>query len=519
MQGAQVCNADGTGYGACVCTPGLDAAVPPTSMDGATPEAATESDSGSDAGSTPDGSVSVDASADSSGPDAGPCISLVMPPPPDDPDCYRLWGGFSAVNTLGAGCPPLFEQRCLIAEACCQTSDSCALHRFSPNGVACVPRGYSFCDSPDHPGSCPIGDVCTPSGCCPEGRTCHSCPTPEPMVPPDLGVAVVVPPAGTGPEPGLRLGFTRDGLRNSAAMVGEDLHAYYGIYQHARYQWDTNTWAIDDAPPVSTTSTATLGVGSNVLIVATNASSGALLAFMHDPVAGTLTPRSTVGALALGGVQNVLWDGRYALMLSFAPGVSQRYEVATDTWTPMSTDAAFASGSRFFGFVSAGPTVFALWTPSSPTEDELAIFASEYDAATDRWTRRADLRVPHRPGELYSIVAAMIDGALHVLESREGFGLFRYDRAGDRWDRVSTVPRGLERPGVPYFVAGAYDGRLALLGEYFYEPATGRWARAAGRESANEALTWMGHGHFFRCSEHAGCARITPPDSLPNYCP
>lgn len=527
LRGAQTCNAGGTAYGECVCGSGLDGG--PTPSDGAPPGADA---SGNDASSFADGAAPVDATTppdaaedSSSGPDAGPCISLVTPPPPDDPDCFVAWRGFSAVNTLGDGCPPLYEQRCVIAEACCQRDDSCALHRFSPYGAACVPRGFSFCDSPDHPFSCPDGHVCTPSGCCPEGRTCHECPTPEPIVPPDLGTSVFVPNPGTE---GPLVGSVSNGSEYAGAMVGDELYAYYGAQRDVRYDWDANRWSDRPPPTMGTGPFAAIAVGTDVFLLAAHAGTGELSAFLHNPVTGTYTPRSAAGATtpsAYGG-GGVFWDGRYVVLLSLAVGdgleiapESRRYEVATDTWLPMSGETGLPMVYFSGGFVAAGSTIYALFSASSPSmTDEFVWFLAEYDASTDRWTRRADLHVPHsRAVSGFTIVPAMIDGALHVFEARESFALFRYDRAADLWSVISTVPRGLERPSAT--APGAYDGRVALLGSYFYEPATGRWARVDRALFAD--FPYVGHGDFIRCSRSDGpvsCTRVTPPDSLPNYC-
>jgi N-acetylneuraminic acid mutarotase len=108
-----------------------------------------------------------------------------------------------------------------------------------------------------------------------------------------------------------------------------------------------------------------------------------------------------------------------------------------------------------------------------------------YDAATDRWSRKADLPVP----VAWSNGAAVIDGRIYLSggESQPrvySSALFVYDPASNRWSAKRSMPAaGLGG------VSGAINGKLYVLsycgGEdciplvpqafYRYDPAADRW--------------------------------------------
>jgi N-acetylneuraminic acid mutarotase len=126
--------------------------------------------------------------------------------------------------------------------------------------------------------------------------------------------------------------------------------------------------------------------------------------------------------------------------------------------------ATGGGGGRTFTFGDALPTLYA------------------YDAAADRWTRKADMPAPR-----WGHGAAVVDGKLYVvggIGGDEPSPVLEYDPHGDQWAIRAALPTPRDHLGVIavgeqiYAIGGRRQGKNVAAVEV-YDPATDRWTTAA----------------------------------------
>ena len=148
----------------------------------------------------------------------------------------------------------------------------------------------------------------------------------------------------------------------------------------------------------------------------------------------------------------------------------EAYNAATNKWTrraSLPAKRAWSNGADVIGgkiYITGGEDVSG--------SIRRTVYA--YNPATDVWTQRASLPI----ASSYGITAA-IGGKLYVVTGsspdRGQARLYRYDPATNAWTRLASPPERLDSQ-----VGGLIDGKLYLASAWsgtvdVYNPATNRW--------------------------------------------
>ena len=119
-----------------------------------------------------------------------------------------------------------------------------------------------------------------------------------------------------------------------------------------------------------------------------------------------------------------------------------------------------------------GGSVQVLWTRKH---------VEEFDPATDRWEKKADMLEPR---SYFS--ASVVDGKIYVMEDADDGSTEAYDPVANNWEKKATIPRARSA-----FATSVVDGKIYAIGgvkwrndKYLgtvevYDPATNTWEKRA----------------------------------------
>lgn len=207
----------------------------------------------------------------------------------------------------------------------------------------------------------------------------------------------------------------------------------------------------------------------------------------YDPATDSWAPKANMPTARNGHAAAVLNDKIYAIggepsAQASIPTVEE-YDPATDTWTrraDMPTRRTFLCAAAVNRKIYAIGGVIA-GAPAVPDKDTHAV--EEYDPATNRWTRRADI-----PTQRSGAGAAVVDGKIYVmggvpgdLENASVSTVEVYDPATDTWtrkDNMTTAKSFLSlcvAGGKIYAIGGGTFGAAPFSAVEEYDPAAGVW--------------------------------------------
>ena len=274
----------------------------------------------------------------------------------------------------------------------------------------------------------------------------------------------------------------------------------------ARYSPDTDTWrpmAAAGAPAGSTGHTA-VWTGSEMIIWGGAAdrdwrdapqNTGA----RYDPISDSWSPMSTAGApeartghgAVWTGSEMVVWggltSGTSADSVKFL-GTAGRYDPTTDSWAPV------ASSSYYFSTLSRA----VVWTGAELIFWGLPV-GVRYDLAANTWTPMSTTAAPtiQIPDAVWTGHEMIVWDRIRPLN-----GGARYDPATDRWTTMTGAsPTGYRASSSPIWAdrrlivwggdgSDAQDRLVFLSTGGVYDPSTDSWATTA---SANVASARSGH--------------------------
>jgi N-acetylneuraminic acid mutarotase len=218
------------------------------------------------------------------------------------------------------------------------------------------------------------------------------------------------------------------GLDDSETEVGSG-----GAYDVASDQWRP---LASDGAPVPRAQPSAVWTGQEMLVwggIVTHVSRSGVPVFetqgtggRYDPASDTWQPISTDGAPGPRFAHAAVWTGQVMLIWggtnyqdgpdsTFGDGA--RYDPATDTWSPMSSRGA---PSPRFAFPS-------VWTGT-----ELVVWGAAYDPVADAWRPLSSVGAPAMLG---NGVAAFWTGSEVLFFDGQYGG--RYDPARDRWSAMA----------------------------------------------------------------------------------
>jgi N-acetylneuraminic acid mutarotase len=206
--------------------------------------------------------------------------------------------------------------------------------------------------------------------------------------------------------------------------------------------------------------------------------------------ARALMPTGRIGLAAAVVINSLHQPVLYAIGGNDGSGLTlstvDAYDFATNTWSTKAplpdrleeTNGAGAIAGKVY--VSGGRDI----DNHSPGSDDGAPRSSlyVYDAANDRWSRKADMPLPSIGG-----VTGVISGKLYVLNALYN-RFYRYDPATDSWSTRAKCPIGHFRGvgavinGKLYVTGGvrytAY-GPIAIRRLHVYDPVSNTWSEKA----------------------------------------
>ena len=241
---------------------------------------------------------------------------------------------------------------------------------------------------------------------------------------------------------------------------------------------------------------------------------------VYDPATGTWaaranmpTARGLFGTSAVGGTIYAIGGttrGRDKL------AVVEAYDTATDTWTrradmptPRNALSAAVVDGKIYAIGGWGyDRPEGGWESIDPTATGQDFSTVEvYDPETDTWATRADMPTPRSHMTVSALGAKIyaIGGGARIVAGRSGEYrslLEVYDTATNRWARAADLPTPRSVPS-----SSVIDGRIYVMGGAFhrgptssteelmrtvrtlsvvevYDPASGRWTRAADLATA-----------------------------------
>jgi N-acetylneuraminic acid mutarotase len=234
----------------------------------------------------------------------------------------------------------------------------------------------------------------------------------------------------------------------------------------------------------------------------------------YQPLSGTWTTMTTTGApqgraytpAFWTGSEMIFYGGMHALHQYLTDGA--RYNPQSDQWTPLAQNGA--PGSRSGSSVVWTGSQLLVWggraENGSPTPGSFLNDGARYDLASDTWT---PITTTLAPAPRANHAAVWTGQVLIVWSGEDGSGLLTdggiYDPATDTW---SALPAGL--PGAPaarssafaawtgrqMLVYGGGDGSQEIKDGALFDPQTSSWEPLAGSsallEVTNPAAVWTG---------------------------
>jgi N-acetylneuraminic acid mutarotase len=178
----------------------------------------------------------------------------------------------------------------------------------------------------------------------------------------------------------------------------------------------------------------------------------------YDPVTDKWTKKADMPTarmfLSAGAVNGKIYaiGGVNANMITL-PTVEE-YDPATDKWTKkadMPTARAFLSTSVASGkiYCFGGSAKAGMKANGQPTKEIFLSLVEEYDPATDKWTKKADM-----PNGRAGLSTCLIDGVIYALGGQTASGenvipterpailsvMEKYDPATDIWTKMADMP-------------------------------------------------------------------------------
>lgn len=245
--------------------------------------------------------------------------------------------------------------------------------------------------------------------------------------------------------------------------------------QYGRYNPTTETWTVAGGGPAVSDSRA-VWTDSRMLLW------GPVLGYVFDPVAGTWANVSTAGqpsqrydyTAVWTGTEMIVWGGRSA-DYSSEYGDGARYDPATNTWRPMSTDGA-PSPRHGHTAVWTG-TEMIVW--GGAASGYVQGDGARYDPATDTWKAMSSAGAP----VLTAHMGVWTGTKMVVFGSLAGRGGI-YDPVSDSWTAVDTTcaPTGRQQAtavwtGSRMVVWGGLAGTVYYGDGYAFDPVANGWAK------------------------------------------
>ncbi len=207
-------------------------------------------------------------------------------------------------------------------------------------------------------------------------------------------------------------------------------------------------------------------------------------------------PEGREGAVCFSVNGKIYWGGGTPTTISQAKADFHEYDPATDTWTAK----ADMPSERAYGisFSINGKGYIALGKTSGAGSSAYLADMYEYDAGTDKWTKKTD--IPTGYGLLDSKVF-VVNNKAYVLggtnSNHASYGtMYEYDPANDQWTQKATYPvtnQGNSWVRMPFMFTLNNKGYVSC-GEirkavgvgvdysketYEYDPATDKWTKKA----------------------------------------
>jgi len=296
-----------------------------------------------------------------------------------------------------------------------------------------------------------------------------------------------------------------------------------------RYDPATDSWmptSIDGAPSPRDYHT-TVWTGSLMVVWGGNDNSYVNTGGRYDPATDSWTPTSMDGAPSVRGYHTavwtgslmVVWGGYYTDYYGYSLNTGGRYDPNTDTWTPTSLDAAPSArhqhtslwtGSRMV--VWGGTYTFYWWSYG------VLNTGGRYDPATDSWTPTS---TDGAPASRY-LHTAVWTGDLMVVWGGHDYYYGplntggRYDLETDRWTSTSTT----NAPSPRQYHTAVWTGSLmaawgGYANYYGYFNTGGRYALGQATSTWYRDLDGDDYGDPSNSVTITGCDG-PPPGYVPN---
>jgi N-acetylneuraminic acid mutarotase len=267
--------------------------------------------------------------------------------------------------------------------------------------------------------------------------------------------------------------------------IGDRMFEYGGATQltplagGGLYDLGADTWSAVTAGPVGQRIYSEAHVaGTRILLWGGLAASSAhqQTGFLYDPANDQWAPMSTVGAPAARSWASSVWTGEKLIVWggcngSMPPcpnffGDGAIYDLALDTWTPMSAAGA-PSPREAHSAVWTGTEMIVFGGATTMLDGNPVNTGAIYTPATDTWR---PITTTGAPGPRCDHAAVWLGTQMLVWGSNTGMSDgYLYDPVADQWSKISSANAPSSRQRFAY----ATDGRRLFVFGGSYGVATG----------------------------------------------